>query len=62
MFFVSLLILFRALGDVDSEDILLSCNPAYVAIESYLEGKPEEATGGSFHQSASPDTLRKGLV
>ena len=40
----------------------MSCNPAYVAMESYHQSRPEEATDGSFHQPLSPGTLRKDLV
>ena len=55
-FFVSL---FCAPGDVESEDVSMYCNPSYVLMESYHQSKLEEATVGSFHQPASPDTLHK---
>ena len=56
------LFLFRALGEVDSGDVSMYCNPAYVAMESYHQSRPEEATDESFHQPLFPGTLRKGLV
>ena len=40
----------------------MSRNPAYVAMESYHQSRPEEATDGSFHQPLSADTLCKDLV
>ena len=50
--------LFCSLDDVDNEDVPMTCNPSYVSMEPLHPSNPEEATDGSFHQPASPDTLR----
>ena len=54
--------LLGVVADVDNEDVLMSCNPAYVAMESYHQSRTEEATDESFHQPLSADTLCKDLV
>ena len=52
---------FCATAAIDSEDVPMSHNPAYVAMESSHQSKPQ-ATDKSFHQPAPPDALHKNLV
>lgn len=52
---------FCAIDHIDSENVPMSRNPAYVAIEFSQQCRPEAAAGESSHQQASFSALRKFL-